>query len=294
MKSEGPMEEIRRVAPLPILIYEDIIRRALAEDLGRAGDITSDAILPDNFVASGDLVARESGRIAGLDAALLVFRLMDPAAEVDLRCPDGNDAAAGAVLARVRGRGRALLAAERTALNLLGRLSGIATITRDVVKTLEGLPVRVVATRKTTPGLRVLEKYAVRLGGGGPHRYGLDDAVLIKDNHRALAGGLPQAVARARVSAGHMVVVEVEVDTLEQLDEALSLPVDVVLLDNMPIPSLREAVRRTKKRVLLEASGGITPANVREVAETGVDIVSLGWITHSARALDVAFDITSS
>ena len=279
------------IPPLPVLLYEDIVRRALAEDLGRAGDITSDAILPDNFMALGDLVARENGRIAGLDAALLAFRLLDPAAEIDVRCADGNDAAAGDVLAHIRSRGRALLAAERTALNLLGQLSGVATATRDVVKRLEGLATQVIATRKTIPGLRILQKHAVRLGGGGTHRYGLDDAVLIKDNHRELAGGLREAVDRVRASAGHMVVVEVEVDTLEQLDEALSLSVNVVLLDNMPIPSLREAVRRTQHRVLLEASGGITPGNVREIAETGVDFVSLGWITHSARALDVAFDV---
>ncbi|HEX9187040.1 MAG TPA: carboxylating nicotinate-nucleotide diphosphorylase, partial [Vicinamibacteria bacterium] len=186
---------------------------------------------------------------------------------------------------------RALLAGERTALNLLGHLSGIATLTRDVVARLHGLSTRVVATRKTTPGLRALEKHAVRVGGGASHRYGLDDAVLVKDNHVALAGGIGEAVRRVREGVGHTVTVEVEVDTLAQLDEALALGVDAVLLDNMDLDALREAVRRARGKALTEASGGIRPENVRAVAETGVDLVSLGWLTHSAPALDVALDI---
>jgi nicotinate-nucleotide pyrophosphorylase (carboxylating) len=195
------------------------------------------------------------------------------------------------VIARLEGRARALLTAERTALNLLGRLSGIATATRDVVARLAGLATRVAATRKTTPGLRALEKYAVRVGGGMSHRHGLDDAVLVKDNHVALAGGIAEAVRRVRARVGHTVKLEVEVDTLAQLDEALALGVDSVLLDNMDLPTLREAVRRARGRALVEASGGIRPENVREIAETGVDLVSLGWLTHSAPALDVALDV---
>jgi nicotinate-nucleotide pyrophosphorylase (carboxylating) len=273
------------------LLYEDVVRRALLEDLGRRGDVTTDAIVPDELVGQAAIVARASGRVAGLDPALLAFRLLDPQCRVAVRLADGADAEAGKVIARVTGRARALLTGERTALNLLGRLSGIATATRDVVARLEGLPTRVVCTRKTTPGLRALEKHAVRLGGGSSHRYGLDDAVLVKDNHVALAGGIAEAVRRARAKAGHMLKVEVEVDTLDQLDEALAVGADAVLLDNMDLPTLVEAVRRARGRALTEASGGIRPDNVRAVAGTGVDLVSLGWLTHSAPSLDVALDV---
>ena len=279
------------VAPLPALVYEDVVRRALAEDLGRAGDVTTDAVCPPDLAARARLVARAPGRIAGLDASLLAFRLLDPDVRFDVRLDDGGDASAGETIAGVAGRARALLAAERTALNLLGHLSGIATATRDVVARLEGLPTRVAATRKTTPGLRALEKHAVRLGGGTPHRYGLDDAVLVKDNHVALAGGIAEAVRRVRASVGHLVKVEVEVETLAQLDEALALEVEVVLLDNMDVSTLREAVRRAKGRAVTEASGGVRPETIRAVAETGVDVVSLGWLTHSAPSLDVALDV---
>jgi nicotinate-nucleotide pyrophosphorylase (carboxylating) len=273
------------------LLYEDVVRRALLEDLGRAGDVTTDAIAPLDLAGRAVVTARAAGRVAGLEPALHAFRVLDPECRTDVRLRDGSDAAAGDALARVTASGRALLAAERTALNLLGRLSGIATATRDVVKSLEGLKTRVAATRKTTPGLRALEKYAVRVGGGTPHRYGLDDAVLVKDNHVALAGGVAEAVLRVRKSVGHLVKVEVEVDNLAQLDDALAIGVDAVLLDNMDLPTLREAVRRARGRALTEASGGIRPENVREVAETGVDLVSLGWITHSAPSLDVALDL---
>ena len=273
------------------LLYEDVVRRALLEDLGRAGDVTTDAIVAPDLPGCAAIVARAAGRVAGLEPALHAFRLLDPECRMDVRLCDGRDAAKGDAIARVTGKARALLAAERTALNLLGHLSGVATATRDVVARLEGLPTRVVSTRKTLPGLRALEKHAVRLGGGGSHRYGLDDAVLVKDNHVALAGGIAEAVARVRRSVGHMVKVEVEVDTLAQLDEALAVGVDAVLLDNMDLPTLREAVRRARGRALTEASGGIRPDNVREVAETGVDLVSLGWLTHSAPALDVALDV---
>jgi nicotinate-nucleotide pyrophosphorylase (carboxylating) len=280
------------LAPLYPLLYEDLLRRALAEDLGLAGDLTSDAVLPAGLQATGDLVARAAGRVAGLPVALAAFRLLDASLALEIRVADGQDAAAGEVLAVVRGAARPILAAERTALNLLGRLCGIATATRDLVAAVAPHGARVVCTRKTTPGLRALEKYAVRAGGGANHRFGLDDAVLIKDNHLALAGGLRPAVERARRGVGHMVKIEVEVDTLEQLDEALALGVDAVLLDNMPLPTLAEAVRRARGRALTEASGGIQPATAAAVAATGVDLLSVGWLTHSAPALDVALDVT--
>ena len=284
------MSEVPGLLPL---LYEDVVRRALAEDLGRAGDVTTDAIFPASLPGRAVVVARAAGRVAGLEPALFAFRLLDPDCRAEVRLPDGSDAPAGQEIAHVSARARALLTGERTALNLLGRLSGIATATRDVVKRLEGLPTRVVDTRKTTPGLRALEKYAVRVGGGSNHRYGLDDAVLVKDNHVALAGGIAEAVRRVRQSGGHMLKLEVEVDTLAQLDEALALGVDTVLLDNMDLETLREAVRRARGRALSEASGGIRPDTVRAVAETGVDLVSIGWLTHSAPALDIALDVSA-
>jgi len=284
-------------APLPTLyplLYEPLVERALAEDLGRAGDLTSDAVLPAGLAAEGRVVARAAGRIAGLPPSLAAFRLLDPRLEIDVRAADGEDAAAGAVLAVVRGPARPLLAAERTALNLLGRLCGIATATRDLAAAVAPHGARIACTRKTTPGLRALEKYAVRAGGGANHRFGLDDAVLIKDNHRILAGGLRESVLRARAGVGHLVKIEVEVDTLEQLAQALELEVDAILLDNMDLPTLRLAVaiaRRSPRHVVLEASGGITPATAPEIAATGVDILSIGWLTHGAPALDVALDV---
>jgi len=273
------------------LLYEDVVRRALLEDLGRAGDITTDAIVPPALTGRAAVVARAAGRVAGLEPALFAFRLLDPECRIDVRLRDGSDAAQGDAIARVTASARALLTAERTALNLLGHLSGIATVTRDVVKRLDGLKTRVTCTRKTTPGLRTLEKHAVRVGGGSPHRYGLDDAVLVKDNHVAFAGGIAEAVLRVRKSVGHLVKVEVEVETLAQLDDALAIGVDAVLLDNMDLATLCEAVRRARGRALTEASGGIRPENAREVAETGVDVISLGWLTHSAPSLDVALDV---
>ncbi|HEY6320870.1 MAG TPA: carboxylating nicotinate-nucleotide diphosphorylase [Thermoanaerobaculia bacterium] len=286
-----------RLAPLYPLLYEDLVRRALAEDLGRAGDLTSDAVVPAEARAEAVLVARAPGRLAGLPVALAAFRLLDPSLTLAAHAADGEDVAAGAVLATVRGAARSILSAERTALNLLGHLCGIATATRDLVAavaqaaTATAHGARVVCTRKTTPGLRALEKYAVRAGGGANHRFGLDDAVLIKDNHRVLAGGLRPAVERARRGAGHMVKIEVEVDSLAELDEALALGVDVVLLDNMPLDVLAEAVRRARGRALTEASGGIRPATAAAIAATGVDLLSVGWLTHSAPSLDVALDV---
>jgi nicotinate-nucleotide pyrophosphorylase (carboxylating) len=284
-----------RLTPLYPLLYEPIVRRALEEDLGRAGDLTSDAILPASLQAQADVVARRAGRIAGLDASLSAFRLLDPAIEATIRRGDGEDAEAGTVLATVRGPARVLLSAERTALNLLGRLCGIATATRDLVAVVAPHGAEVVCTRKTTPGLRALEKYAVRAGGGSNHRFGLDDAVLIKDNHVALAGGLRPAVERARACVGHLVKIELEVDSLEQLREALDLKVDVVLLDNMSLDQLREAVRLVQRmkgaKPLTEASGGIRPETAAAIAATGVDLLSVGWLTHSSPALDVALDV---
>ncbi|MFL6291445.1 MAG: carboxylating nicotinate-nucleotide diphosphorylase [Thermoanaerobaculia bacterium] len=279
------------LASLPPLLYEPLIRRALEEDLGRAGDLTSDAILPPGLTAEAAVVARKAGRIAGLPAAVSAFSILDPTLQVELRSADGRDAAAGEVLAVVRGAARSILSAERTALNLLGRLCGVATATRDLVALVAPHGTRIVCTRKTTPGLRALEKYAVRAGGGSNHRFGLDDAVLIKDNHVALAGGIQTAVERARAYVGHLVKIEVEVDSLEQLGEALDLKVDVVLLDNMSLETLREAVRMAKGKALTEASGGITPQTAPAVAATGVDMISVGWLTHSSPALDVALDV---
>jgi nicotinate-nucleotide pyrophosphorylase (carboxylating) len=284
------------MSPRPLLrplLYEGLVRRALDEDVAEAGDITTDAIVPASTEGAATIVARVGGRVAGLEVALLAFHLLDPGSTTEICRPDGSDVGPDEALAYVRARARTLLTGERTALNLLGRLSGIATATRDVVARLDGLPTKVACTRKTTPGLRTLEKYAVRVGGGESHRYGLYDAVLIKDNHVALAGGIRPAVENAREGVGHTVQIEVAVDTLDQLDEALSLGVDVVLLDNMDLETLREAVRRAHERALTEASGGIRPDRVREVAETGVDLISLGWLTHSAPSLDVALDIAS-
>jgi nicotinate-nucleotide pyrophosphorylase (carboxylating) len=277
--------------PLYLILYEPLVRRALEEDLGRAGDLTSDAVLPADLRAEARVVARVEGRIAGLEPALSAFRLLDPAVVAEVHLGDGNDAVTGEILAVVRGRARALLSAERTALNLLGRLCGIATATRDLAAAVRPFGARIVCTRKTTPGLRALEKYAVRAGGGANHRFGLDDGVLIKDNHRALAGGLRIAVERARAAVGHMVKIEVEVDTLDELDEALALGVDAVLLDNMPLPTLAEAAHRCRGHALTEASGGITPSTAPAIAATGVDLLSVGWLTHSAPSLDVALDV---
>lgn len=277
--------------PLLPLLYEDLVRRALVEDLGRAGDLTTDAVVPSGTAASARLVARAEGRIAGLAPALAAFRLLDPAVATEIALDDGSDVSAGAVLATVRGPARAILAAERTALNLLGHLSGIATATRGLVAAVAGHRAKVVCTRKTTPGLRALEKYAVRVGGGANHRFGLDDAVLIKDNHLALAGGVQPAVERARAAVGHLVEIEVEVDTLDQLDQALTSGVDAVLLDNMPPETLRRAVERARGRAVTEASGGVTPDTAAEIAATGVDLISVGWLTHSAPALDVALEV---
>jgi len=274
------------------LVVEPIVRAALLEDLAHGGDITTDAIVPAGLRTTARIVARANGVIAGLDAALLAFDVLEPGAtRSDVRVPDGSAVTRDSIVADVEGPARVLLTGERTMLNLLCRLSGIATATRTLVDAVAGTRARIVDTRKTTPGLRVLEKYAVRCGGGANHRFGLDDAVLIKDNHLALAGSIHDAVTRVRERNGHMVKVEVEVDTLEQLREALREPIDAVLLDNMEPATLREAVRIVNGAVLTEASGGIRPETIAAVAESGVDLISVGWLTHSAPALDLALDI---
>jgi nicotinate-nucleotide pyrophosphorylase (carboxylating) len=236
------------------------------------------------------MTARESGIVAGIDLAALAFRLIDPTIEVAMHCPDGSEVSPGKVIATLRGPARGLLTAERTALNFLSHLSGIATATASVVTAVRGHKAHIVCTRKTTPGLRTIEKHAVRAGGGANHRFGLDDAVLIKDNHIAVAGGIQAAVERARAGVGHLVKIEVEVDTLDQLDQALGLGVDAVLLDNMTLEDLRRAVTMAAGRAITEASGRITPATAPSVAATGVDLISIGWLTHSAPVLDIGLD----
>jgi nicotinate-nucleotide pyrophosphorylase (carboxylating) len=272
------------------LLIEPIVRRALEEDLGRAGDLTTDLIVPAGQLASARLVARKAGTIAGLDVAETAFRLIDPAIQFRRQTHDGAAVRADSVLAVVEGHARSILTAERVALNFLRHLSGVATATRALVNAMKGTKARIVCTRKTTPGLRVLEKYAVRCGGGFNHRFGLDDAVLIKDNHIAAAGSLAEAVRRARAGVAHMTKIELEVDTIEQLEQALALGVDTILLDNMSLDDLRRAVTLAKGRAVLEVSGNVTLETVRDIAETGVDYISSGAITHSAPSLDVALD----
>lgn len=279
------------VTPHPI-VYEDIVHRALMEDIGRGGDLTTDAIVSSGETAMASIVARSAGRIAGLEVARMVFRLLDDTVKFEVRKTDGSDVEKGDALAVIHGPARPILTGERTALNFLGRLSGIATITRDVVALVASYPAHIVCTRKTTPGLRLLEKYAIRAGGGSNHRFGLDDAVLIKDNHVVAAGDVGEAIRRVRHHVGHMVKVEVEVDTLAQLEIALREKIDAVLLDNMSIPTLREAVSLVDHKVLTEASGGITPQTAADIASTGVDLMSIGWLTHSAPSLDVALDFS--
>ncbi len=280
---------IRPTPPYP-LVYEPLLRLALAEDLGRAGDLTTEATVAPETQASAKVVARRGGSISGLPMAAGVFALLDPAVRFDPQVEDGDVVAAASTLARISGPARAILTGERTALNLLGHLSGVATATRALVHAVAGTHAAIVCTRKTTPGLRALEKYAVRCGGGANHRFGLDDAVLIKDNHLVAAGGVRAAIERARAAAGHLVKIECEVQTTAQLEEALAARADVILLDNMTPPELADAVRRIRGRAIAEASGGITLDTVRAVAESGVDLISVGWITHSAPTLDVALD----
>jgi len=276
--------------PAPILI-EPTVSHALEEDLGRAGDITSDLTVAASAKATARFVTRKPGTIAGLIAADIAFRLIDPSIAFEAVLPDGGNAAAGALLATVYGPTRAILSAERVALNFLGHLSGVATATAALVQAVRGTATRIACTRKTLPGLRVLQKYAVRCGGGFNHRFGLDDAVLIKDNHIVAAGGIAPAMERVRAQLGHMTKIEVEVDTLIQLEECLALSADTILLDNMTEEDLKLAVAMAKGRAVLEASGNVTLATVRAIAETGVDYISSGAITHSAQNLDIGLDL---
>ena len=273
------------------LLIEPIVRAALLEDLGRAGDITTDAVVPAEATVEAVIAARQPGVLAGLDAALLAFELLDPALRIERLCEDGTRISRGETVAQISGRARAVLGAERTALNLLSRMSGVATATRALADAIAGYNAKIVCTRKTTPGLRTLEKEAARLGGGANHRFGLDDAMLIKDNHIALAGGVRQALERARRHAGHLVKIELEVDTLDQLAEGLEVGVDAVLLDNMTPETLRRAVAMVDGRAVTEASGRITLETAPAIAATGVDLISCGWITHSAPILDLGLDI---
>jgi nicotinate-nucleotide pyrophosphorylase (carboxylating) len=273
------------------LLVDDFVRAALREDLGRAGDLTTDAIVPADAKGTGRIVAREPGVVSGIFVVERVFAALDPCVVVAVAVADGVRVSQGTVVATVSGPLRSMLTGERTALNLLSRLSGVATATSRLVQAVAGTRATIVDTRKTTPGLRALEKAAVRDGGGSNHRFGLDDAILIKDNHVAVAGGITAAIEAARRHAGHLVKIEIEVDTLAQLDQALAARADIILLDNFTLDGLREAVARTGGRALLEASGRIDADTVRAVAETGVDLISSGALTHSARILDFGFDI---
>lgn len=275
---------------LSTLLVEPIVRAALVEDIGRAGDLTTDAIVPPAMRAEAMLVARQAGIVAGLDAAATAFRLVEPSIEIAVERPDGTRLSPGDRIATIAGPARGMLTAERVALNFLGHLSGVASAAATLVEAVRGHKARICCTRKTMPGLRTLQKYAVRVGGGVNHRFGLDDAVLIKDNHVAVAGGVRPAILAARRGVGHLVKIEVEVDTLAQLEEALAVGVDAVLLDNMPPDRLATAVRMIGGRAIAEASGRITPQTAPQIAASGVDLISAGWLTHSASVLDIGLD----
>jgi nicotinate-nucleotide pyrophosphorylase (carboxylating) len=276
---------------LPLIMIEPVVRSALLEDLGRAGDLTTDAIVPAETRTRTALVARQPGVVAGLAFAATAFRLIDPAIEIEIALPDGSRLRPGDIIATISGPARGILTAERTALNFLCHLSGIASATRGIADAIEGTKAQVCCTRKTMPGLRFAQKYAVRVGGGSNHRFGLDDAVLIKDNHIAIAGGIRPALQRARSGVGHLVKIELEVDTLTQLQEALALGVDAVLLDNMDPDMLRQAVAMVDGRAITEASGRIRPDTALAIAAAGVDLLSVGWLTHSSTVLDIGLDL---
>lgn len=276
---------------LPDLLLKPYVEAALLEDLGRRGDITSIAIIEESTSSTLHIVSRENGIIAGIDLARLAFHAIDPNIQFTANVKDGAIITAGMVLAKVSGNARSLLTAERTALNFMTHLSGIATEVANIKAEIEEFPTEITCTRKTLPGLRILQKYAVRIGGGRNHRMGLDDAILIKDNHIAIAGGdITTAIQRAKEFAGHLIAIEVEVDTIEQLKHALDAGVNLVLLDNMPPEKLREAVALCKGKCQTEASGGISPKTVKEVAATGVDFIAMGWLTHSVKSLDLGLD----
>jgi nicotinate-nucleotide pyrophosphorylase (carboxylating) len=282
------------LSPLPDILLRPLVENALREDLGRAGDMTTDALIPADTKSRAGLNARKTGVVAGLDLARLAFQVFDPGVVFTPLKKDGDNVRPGDSLATIEGAARSLLSAERVALNFLCHLSGIATETHKLVEAVKPHKARICCTRKTNPGLRIVEKYAVRAGGGSNHRFGLDDAVLIKDNHIAAVGGIAPALERARKAVGHLVKIELEVDTLAQLDEAIAafpkFPFDVVLLDNMPVPFMKKAVEKVAGRFTVEASGGITLETVAAIAATGVDVISVGWITHSAPILDIGMD----
>jgi len=278
---------------LPDAVVEKAVAESLAEDLGLGGDITTEATIPAGTRASAVIAARKGGTVAGVQLAKAAFKTLDPFAEFETIVGDGGKVEAGAIIARVSGDARALLTAERTALNFLGHMSGIATLTTRYVEAVAGTGARIIDTRKTTPGLRALEKFAVRCGGGVNHRFGLFDAVLIKDNHIEAAGGIGPALERARRHSGHMVKVEIEVTSLDELDDALKFAPDAVLLDNMSPDLLKAAVAEVAGRVITEASGGVTLETVRAIAKTGVDLISVGALTHSAPVLDIGLDFTT-
>lgn len=271
-------------------IIEAAIKQALAEDLGDAGDITTNACVPHDAITKASIVARKAGTLSGLPLAATAFRIVDPSIDVEIENGDGARVQEGGVVLNISGPARGILTAERVALNFLGHLSGIATATAALVDAVEGTNAKIVCTRKTTPGLRALEKYAVRCGGGQNHRFGLYDAVMIKDNHIAAVGGVKKAIEACRAAVGHTVKIEVEIDGLDQLDAALSGGADIIMLDNMTADDMKKAVTEVKGRAILEASGNVTADTVRAIAETGVDVISSGWITHSAPSLDVGLD----
>lgn len=278
------------VEPLPGFLVRTAVERALEEDMGRSGDLTTAATIPATAQARALLASRERGRVAGTQFLRAAFNTLDPAVNVQIQVPDGADVEPGETIAIISGAARPILTGERVALNFLGRLSGVATATSNLVRLVSGTNARVVCTRKTTPGLRAFEKYAVRCGGGFNHRFALDDGILIKDNHIVAAGGVTRAIQSARAHAGHMIHVEIEVDNLTQLEEALEAGANSILLDNMSPDTLRQAVKLNKGRALLEASGNINAQTIAEVAATGVNLISSGAITHSAKCLDIGLD----
>ena len=284
---------VKQEPALDEVLLKPLVEAALTEDLGRRGDVTSQATIPADMQAQLQIKARQAGVICGMDLARLSFALVDAQIEFIAQVVDGETVAAGTVLAIVSGNARHLLTAERTALNFMTHLSGIATATRQIVNSVAEYPAQITCTRKTIPGLRTVQKYAVRCGGGRNHRLGLDDAILIKDNHIAIAGDINTAIKQAQDFAGHLIPIEVEVDTLEQLEQALEAGVSLVLLDNMSPETLSKAVTMCKGRAKTEASGGITPETVQAVAETGVDFIAMGYLTHSTTALDIGLDFSA-
>lgn len=279
-----------QLQPLAAVIIEPMVRAALVEDLGLAGDITTDTIVLDSARVQMDLVARQSGIVAGIDFAVMACRLIDPAIEVSVRIPDGGAITEGGIIATISGPARGILTAERVGLNFLCHLSGIATATAALVAAVRGTQARITCTRKTLPGLRAAQKYAVRAGGGVNHRFGLADAVLIKDNHIKVAGGIGCAVSQVRQRLGHLVKIEVEVDDIDQIDEALAAGIDAIMCDNMNPSQLRQAVARIDGRAITEASGGVTLATIAAIARSGVNFISAGSLTHSTAALDIGLD----